>query len=120
MGEISLRLIIIVIGHKVLHGIIRKEFAKFRAELRRQSLVMRQHQGRPLHAFYDLRHCVCLSGTGHAKKRLLVQAVRQPFSQSVYGLGLVSGGPIFAYNLKLRHNFLHFQYYMDSTILRAN
>ena len=44
-GDIGLRLVIIVVGDKVLNGIVREKFAHFAVELGGQGLVMRQDHG---------------------------------------------------------------------------
>ena len=46
-GNVSFRLVIIVIAYEILDRIVRKESLKFVIQLRRQSLIMRQHQSRP-------------------------------------------------------------------------
>ena len=40
MGDIGFRLIVVVIGNKIFHRVVRKKFPEFAAQLRRQRLIM--------------------------------------------------------------------------------
>ena len=73
VGDVRLRLIIVIIGYEILNCIIGKEFFEFRAELRRKRLIMSKDKCRPLKLLYDLGHGKGLTRAGHAQKRLLPQ-----------------------------------------------
>ena len=75
VGNISLRLIVIVVGDKVLHGIFRKKLPEFRAKLGSQGLVVSQHQGGSVHVGNDVCHGKGLTGTCNTQKYLFPQAV---------------------------------------------
>ena len=92
MGDIGLGLIIVVIADEILHRVFREEFPEFAAELRRQDLVVRQHQGRPVQTRNDIGHGEGLARAGHAEQNLFVNAVFDALDQGVDGLGLVSHG----------------------------
>ena len=70
--NIRFRLIVIVIGHKILHRIFRKKFLKLSVELSRQRLIMRNDQSRLLHALDDIRHRKRLAGARYAQQSLLL------------------------------------------------
>ena len=46
---VCLWLVVVIVGNKVLHGIIREEPFEFLVELGRKRLVMGDYQRRPLH-----------------------------------------------------------------------
>ena len=64
--DIGLRLVVVVIGDKILHGVIREKLLKLAAQLGSQRLVMGQHQRGTLDLLDDLRHGKGLTGAGDA------------------------------------------------------
>ena len=66
MRDIGLRLVVIVVGDKILHGVVREKLLEFRTKLGRQSFIVGQHQRRPLDLLNDLGHGVGLAGAGDA------------------------------------------------------
>ena len=48
-GNVRLGLVVVVVRNEVLDGVVRKELAHLAVELRRQRLVVREDQRRPLH-----------------------------------------------------------------------
>ena len=52
--HVGLGLVVVVVGDEVLDRVVREELAELAIELRRQRLVVRQHQRRPLHARDDV------------------------------------------------------------------
>ena len=103
MGDIRLRLVVVVVGDEVLHRVVGEELLELRAQLGGQGLVVGQHQRGPLHLLDDLGHGKGLAGSGNAQQHLLLQPVLDALRQRGNGLGLVAGGLIFRYDLKLRH-----------------
>ena len=75
MGDIGLRLVVVVVGHKVLHGVFREKLPELLAQLGGQCLIVGQHQCGTLHLLDDLGHGVGLAGAGNALEHLLPQAV---------------------------------------------
>ena len=75
VGDIGLRLVVVVVGHKVLHGVFREKFPELLAQLGGQCLIVGQHQCGTLHLLDDLGHGVGLAGAGNALEHLLPQAV---------------------------------------------
>ena len=69
-GEIGLRLVEVVVGDEVLDSIVGEEALKLSVELRRQCLIVRQHQRRPLHLGHHIGRREGLTGAGDAEQRL--------------------------------------------------
>ena len=101
--DVGFRLVVVVVGDKILHGIVRKELLELAAKLGGEGLVVRQHQCRALHTLDDLGHRVGLAGAGHAEQYLLAHAACKPPCQRLDGLRLVAGGRIFRYDMKFTH-----------------
>ena len=104
VGDIRLRLIVVIVGDKIFHGVLREELPELLAKLRRQRLVVGQHQSGPLDLFDDLGHGVGLAAAGDAQEHLLAQTALQTLRQLLDGLGLVPGGGVFGYDFELRHS----------------
>ena len=103
MGDIGLRLIVVVIADEILHGVVGEKLPELLAQLGRQGLIVGQHQCGALHLFDDLGHGVGLAGAGNAQQHLLPQAVFNALGQLFDGLGLVTGGLIFTFYLERGH-----------------
>ena len=106
MGNIGLRLVVVVIAYKILHRVFGKELLELAAELGRQGLVMGQHQGGPVQPGDDVGHGKGLAAAGDAQQHLLINAVLNAGHQAVYGLRLVAGGLILRNQLKMIHLLL--------------
>ena len=111
MGDIGLRLVVVVVADEVLHGVLRKELLELRAELGRQGLVMGQHQGGALHLLNDLGHGIGLAGTGDAQQDLLIQPCLHARRQLFDGLRLVPGGLVLGMYLEIRHGVSSVQWF---------
>ena len=103
MGDICLRLIVVVVRNKILHRVVGEELLEFLAQLGGQRLVVSQHQSGPLDRFNHLGHGIGLAGAGDTQENLLPKAVLDPLGQLGDGLGLVSGRGVFRYNFKSGH-----------------
>ena len=106
--DIGLRLVIIVITYEVLHCVFREEFLELAAQLRRQRLVVREHQRGAVEPRDDVCHGKGLARTGHAEKHLLVETVFDPTDQIVYGLRLIPGGSEVGYEFESVHKYSRF------------
>ena len=106
VGDVCLRLVVVIVGDEVLYGVVGKELPKLLAQLSRQRLVVGQHQRGAVHLFDDLGHGVRLAGAGDALEHLLPQAILQPLRQLLDSLGLVTGGAVFRNNFEIRHDAL--------------
>ena len=89
LRHIGLRLVIIIIGDKVFHRILREEFLHLAVQLGRQRLVVGNDQRRFLEPLDHIRHCKGLAGPGHTHQCLELVAFPEPFHQFFDRLGLV-------------------------------
>ena len=67
MGDIRLRLIVVIVTDKIFHGVFREKFLELRAQLGGKGFVVGQYQRGALNAFNDFRHGERLAGAGHAQ-----------------------------------------------------
>ncbi len=88
--DVGLRLVVVVIADEVLDGVARKEAPELLEQLRRQRLVVRHDQRRPVHRGDDLRHAERLARPGHAEQHLVLVAAGQPVHQLGDGLDLIA------------------------------
>ena len=103
VGDICLRLVVVVVGHEVFHRVVGEELLELLAQLGGQDLIVGQHQGGPLDGLDDLGHSVGLARAGDAQQDLLPQAVLDALGKPGDGLWLVAGGGVFGYYLKSGH-----------------
>ena len=106
MGNICLRLIIIIVGDEILHRIVGEKLPELAAKLGRQRLVVGKHQGGPVYLFDHRCHGEGLAGAGNTQKCLLRQPQLHAPGQGFNCLRLVTGGAIFRYQLKFIHLYL--------------
>ena len=69
-GDIGFRLVIIEVRHKILDRVVREKTLHFAVQLRRQRLVMHQHQGGALYLLNYVGNGEGLARTGDAEQRL--------------------------------------------------
>ena len=91
IGDISLRLIVIVIGYKVFYRVVGEEFLELTAKLGSESFIVGKDQGRTVDFDDDIGHGKSFTGAGHTHQRLLLVPVDDTLSQSTNGLRLVTG-----------------------------
>ena len=103
MGEISLRLVIVIIADKVFYRTIRKELLELGAELSCQCLVVTDDQGRPAYPLNNVSHGEGLPAAGNPQQRLVLKTPIQPRHQLVYSLWLVTHRSKIGGYFKLRH-----------------
>ena len=106
--DVCLRLVVVVVGDKILHGVVREKLLELAAQLRREDLVVREHERRPLHTLDDLGHRVRLAGAGHAEQHLLVNAVFHALRERVDRLGLIARRLVGRNDFKIRHGTASF------------
>ena len=104
MGNVGFRLIVVVVGHKVFHGIVREKFLELRAQLGSQRLVMGQHQSGTLDGLNHLGHGIGLAAARNAQKHLFLNTIVQAVHQCLNGSRLIAGRLIFTYHMKLSHD----------------
>ena len=93
----------IILGHKILHRIVGEEFLEFPVQLRRQRLIMRQHQRRLVQSLNHIRHRKRLAGTCNAQKRLKLVSLPESLHQRLNGLGLIAGRLVLRYQFEMIH-----------------
>lgn len=87
-----------------MHRVFREKFLKLAGQLRRQCLIMGNHQGRPVHLGDDIGHGKGLARAGNAQKRLFFVTIGHSAGQLGNGLRLVAGGFEFACQLEFLHS----------------
>ena len=90
--HVRLGLVVVVVGDEVLDPVLREQLAELAGELRRERLVGRQHDRRPLHLLDDRRDREALARAGDAEQGLEAVAALDPRGERGDRLGLVAGG----------------------------
>ena len=90
LGDVGLRLVVIVVTDKILHRIIGKQPFHLPVELCRKGFVGSNDQGRPLDLGNHLGNGKSLSGSGDPEKNLLIQPLIQPIYEIRNGIRLIS------------------------------
>ena len=98
--HVSLRLVVVVIGDKILHGIFRKKITHFRIELRSQCLIGCHDDGRPLYSLDNIGDGKSLARTGYTQQCLPCLTCLQPGDQAINCRGLITGRRKFALQKK--------------------
>jgi len=91
LGDVGLRLVIVVVAHEIVDRVVRKELLELGVQLGGQGLVVRHHQGRALGVLNDVGHGERLAGPGDPHQHLFSPPAAQPFRQRGDGLGLIAG-----------------------------
>ena len=90
--DVRLRLVVVVVGDKVLDSVVGEQVAKLLVQLCREGLVVGDDQRRLLDRLNDPRDGVRLTRPRDAEKRLLVDAARVAVNQRLDCVWLVAGG----------------------------
>ena len=90
--DISLGLVIVVVGDEIFYRIIGEKAAHLGTDLAGQRLIRLQNQRRAIAPGDDVRHRKRLAGAGDAQQRLGVVALMDALHQRFYRLRLVAGG----------------------------
>ena len=91
LGQIGLRLVVVVVRHVILYGVLGEKTAHLFVELGGKGLVVAQYEGGALHVGYHVGHREGLARTGHTKKYLGPVAALHTLGELTDGLGLVAG-----------------------------
>ena len=102
MGNVRLGLVVVVIGDKILHGVVGEKLPELGAELGGQRFVVGQHQRGPLDLGNNIGHGIRLAGTGDAQQSLLMETVFNAGYQLGDGLRLITGGLIRSMKFKFQ------------------
>ena len=90
LRHIGLRLVVVVVGDKVLDRVVREELLHLAVELRRERLVVGDDECRLLQLLNHIRHRKGLARARHADQGLELIARAKPADQFLYGLRLVA------------------------------
>ena len=93
--DICLRLVVIVIGDKIFHCVLRKEFLHLSVKLCCQCFIVRKYQSWLIKLCDDVRHGERLTGTCDTQQSLELVAFLEAPDQFFDCLGLVSCGFVF-------------------------
>ena len=88
--DVGLRLVIIVVGYKVLYRVVGEKLLEFLIKLGGKGLVVAQDQRRTLHLLHHIGHSEGFPGPCNAKKGLLRLALQNSLGQGGNGGRLVS------------------------------
>ncbi len=102
-GDVRLRLVVVVVGDEVLDGVVGEVGPKLVAQLRRERLVVGDHERRALHRLDRAGHRHRLAGPGRAEQRREAIARRQAGGDLLDCARLVGGGRERGVESKGRH-----------------
>ena len=91
LRHVRLRLVVVVVGDEILHRVIRQQLAQLIRQLRRQSLILHEHQGRTLHRLNQPGCGRGLTGTGSAHQHNVLLTVLHTLGELGDSLRLVTG-----------------------------
>ena len=103
MRDICLRLIVIVIRHKVLDGVFGEKLPEFCAKLRCKRFVVGKHERGAVELFDDACHRKGLARAGDSQQNLFLNAVFNTAHQLLNSLRLVAHGGIWGYQFEPVH-----------------
>ena len=106
LGDVGLRLVIVVIGDEVLDRVVREEFLEFGEELRRKRLVVRENERRTIPLRNQVRHREGLARARHALQNEPFVAALQSFMQGGNGIRLIARG--LELRMEIEKSFAHF------------
>ena len=89
-GDVGLGLVVVIVADEVVHRVLGEEAFELAVELRRQRLVVRQHQRGAAGARDDIGHRERLARAGHAQQGLELGAGQHAVGQLADGLRLVA------------------------------
>ena len=104
LRDVRLGLVVVVVGDEVLDRVLGEELAELVAELRRERLVVRDHERRALGLLDDPGHRRRLAGAGGAEQRLVALARADRTRDLLDRPRLVARGDIRRGCLEFRHS----------------
>ena len=108
-GDIGLRLVIVIIGHKVFNCVLGEKLPEFGTQLSRQYFIVGKNKGGPVKPCDNVRHREGLSRAGNAHKRLLLHTALYSLDYRIDCLGLVARKLIVGHELESVHLFPPYQ-----------
>ena len=105
-GDVSLRLIKIVVADEIFDGVFRKEVFEFVIELCGERFVVRENDGWAIGSFDDARHGKGFAGAGYAEKHLVLFAAIHAAGKLLDGGRLVAARLIRASEFEIQGTLL--------------
>src|SRR4051794_35368765 len=87
--DVGLGLVVVVVADEVLDGVVWEELPELVAKLRRERLVVGDHESRPLYPLDRGRHREGLARAGRTEQRLDALIRAEPLGQAIDRLRLV-------------------------------
>ena len=103
LRDVRLGLVVVVVADEVLDRVVRHELAELVRQLCGEGLVVREHQGRPLHLLDEPRGGRGLARAGGAEQHDVGLARVDACGEFGDRLGLVAGGLVLADDLERAH-----------------
>ena len=100
-GEVGLRLVIVVVGDEILHGVLREEIAELAVKLRRERLVVAQDERRAVQLRDDVGHGEGLSRACHPQQGVMFGAVPDRADELCDRFRLVAHRGVIRYQLEI-------------------
>ena len=102
LRHIRLGLIVIVVRHKIDHGVVREEFLELARELSGKRFIGSHDQRRLPQGLNGLGHREGLARTSHAQQNLIAISIPHTLHKRLNGLRLGTSGLVWGHDLK-RH-----------------
>lgn len=99
--EVGLRLVIVVVGDEILHGVLREEIAELAVKLRRERLVVAQDERRAVQLRDDVGHGEGLSRACHPQQGVMFGAVPDRADELCDRFRLVAHRGVIRYQLEI-------------------
>ena len=103
LRDVRLGLVVVVVGDEVLDRVLGEELPELVAELRRERLVVRDHERRALELLHHPGHRRRLAGAGRAEERLAAVPVAQRLGELCDRLRLVAGRAVGGGDAEIGH-----------------
>src|SRR6266446_3430531 len=115
--DVGLWLVVVVVGDKILDGVVWKELFILTVELRCQGFVRRKHQCRLLYLLYNFRYRICLAAAGYPQQRLIPVVIPYALNQFCNCFRLIARRLKRRFYLEFWHNLSSsISYYVDYRI----
>lgn len=92
LGNICLRLIIIIVTYEVLNCVVGKKVFEFPIKLGGQGLIGGNNKGGPLGSCHDMGYGKCLPRAGHSKQYLMPASFFYLFVKGINRMSLIAFG----------------------------
>ena len=93
--HVGFRLIVVIVGYKILHCVLREEFLKLTVQLCCKCFIVRKYQSWLIKLGDNIRHGEGLTGACDTQQSLELVAFLEAFDQFFDGLRLVAGWFVF-------------------------